>query len=267
MSVTCGKLENGMECRGASVSVHNASLRAGDGSRRPILGPINLHVAPGETIAIVGPSGAGKSTLLRLMAGLTVPAEGSLRWAGRGADAIRMGLAPQEPALLPWLTLLENVLLVTALGSRAGATAADDARELLVRFGIDHVADVRPRALSGGMQSRAALARALVARPDLLLLDEPFGSLDEVTAEQVMLDLALILAERPCTTVLVSHNLAQAVFLADRVLVLVPTPGMIVADIAVPVSHPRAGGPRTDPLLATTVDRCRDALRTVVADA
>ncbi len=186
-----------------------------DKSDKMILQDIKLKINNGETIAIVGASGSGKSTLLKLIAGLYKPTKGKITTV----RDLRIGLAPQSPTLLPWLDVTHNITLKEHLGKKQKINKLE-AQTLLDRFGIGDKADARPGELSGGQQSRVALARALAGQPQLLLLDEPFSTLDEITAEAIMLDLQKILAETKPTTIFVSHNIAQAAFLADKIIVL-----------------------------------------------
>jgi sulfonate transport system ATP-binding protein len=190
---------------------------------REVLRNVNLDVRHGEIVAIVGPSGCGKSTLLRLLGGLDVPSSGTIRVGGApvtDTDA-RTAIAFQEPRLLAWRTLAQNVQLGLPRGTREGRRAgAERVRELLDLVGLSHAADQKPREVSGGMAQRASLARALARNPEVLLLDEPFGALDALTRLR-MQDLLLdIHAAQPTTVVLVTHDVEEALFLADRVLLL-----------------------------------------------
>jgi NitT/TauT family transport system ATP-binding protein len=234
------------------------------GQSRLLVGPVDLRIAKGETVVLVGPSGAGKSTILHLIAGIVTPNEGSVAFeAQTSGKKVRIGFSPQAPALLPWLSLLDNVLMPTRLGSTPsmGPEASHRARELLTRFGLAGTEHARPNALSGGMRSRAALARALIGEPNLLLLDEPFGSLDDVTAERILLDLSPHLDGNQRTTIMVSHNLIQAVFLADRVAILSPGPGIIIGEVEVCAPHPRGLSFFDAPELERAVAETRSILR------
>jgi NitT/TauT family transport system ATP-binding protein len=218
----------------SAIEVRNLWINAPE-TGAPIIGPVDVSVAPGEQVGLVGMSGVGKSTLLRAVAGLVTPARGAVHVAGRAGQGARIGYVPQTASLLPWLSALENVLAPTRLG-RAPWTAmsADasrvDAQRLLAHFGLGAAQDLRPLALSGGMQSRVALARALANAPDIVLLDEPFVSLDEVTAAQIQEVLAARLKAQKCTSLLVSHEIDQAIRMCDRVIVMGRRPGVIVAD-------------------------------------
>lgn len=218
----------------------------------PVLDSISLTAADGEFVAIVGPSGSGKTTLLRILAGLIRPDRGQVDWGARetadgGAQAAvlapRLGMMFQTPSLMPWRSAFDNVLLPVQVGPEGGSAASVNAeqraRELLVRVGLSGFEETLPRDLSGGMQSRVALARALMGDPELLLLDEPFAGLDALTREQIGLDLAQILADRATTVVMVTHSISEALLLADRVLVLSPRPARVRRELRVPGARPR----------------------------
>lgn len=222
-----------------------------------VLADINLAIRPGEFVAIVGASGCGKSTLLRLLAGLDTQFEGELLHNGqpiRGTSLAR-GLVFQDHRLLPWLTVRQNVE-VALLNSKL--TAAE--REERITHGIEQVGltafiDAWPHQLSGGMAQRAAIARALASRPEVLLLDEPLGALDALTRLKMQQELRRLWQEEGITMVMVTHDIEEAVFLADRVIVLDARPGRIRREVPVNLPHPRA---RTD----ATFVALRDSLLT-----
>ena len=203
---------------------------------------VSFALGRGEAVALVGPSGCGKSTVLRLLAGLVRPSHGTVTVdgmppavaRGRGAG---IGMVFQHPTLLAWRTVLANVVLPLELGGGRGADGRERARNLLSRVGLAEFADAHPRELSGGMQMRVALARALVADPMLLLLDEPFAALDALTREELQDELLDLRTRQPISTVLVTHDAAEAVLLADRVLVMHARPGRIMADVSVPFTE------------------------------
>jgi NitT/TauT family transport system ATP-binding protein len=218
------------------------------------LSGVTLRVAPGEIVAVVGPSGCGKSTLLELVCGLVAPDAGTVR-AGAAA------LMPQRDALLPWLSALDNagVALRVAGASRAQARAA--AHEHFAAFGLEGFERARPAALSGGMRQRVAFLRTLLAGRPVLCLDEPFGALDALTRLQMQRWLAGALAREPRTVLLVTHDVEEAVLLADRIALLSPRPGRIVATLDVDQPRPRERGDRA------VVDLRERALTLLGADA
>lgn len=211
-------------------------------TRHPALDGIDLTIAPGTFIALIGPNGCGKSTLLRAMAGLLTPEHGSVVLDGGpivGPDP-RIGLVFQEPRLLPWRTGAANITYPLELAGWSADHQAVRLAEVVDRVGLDAPAlAARPAALSGGTRQRVALGRSLVMEPDVLLLDEPFSALDALTRERFDLEL-LRLGERAATTiVMVTHSIEEAILVADRVLVLSPRPGRIVADIPIDIARPR----------------------------
>jgi NitT/TauT family transport system ATP-binding protein len=205
---------------------------------------VSLEVREGEFLSLIGPSGCGKSTLLRLVAGLIEPSSGSISIGRESPSQARarceLGFVFQEPTLLPWRTALENVTLLIEVARRG--TAAERRRrglELLELVGLREFADAHPAKLSGGMQRRVGIARALALEPRILLLDEPFGALDEITRQRMNMELLRIWAQRQTTALLVTHNVGEAVFLSDRVLVMGTRPGRIIAEVAIDLPRPR----------------------------
>jgi ABC-type nitrate/sulfonate/bicarbonate transport system ATPase subunit len=203
---------------------------------------LTLIVPAGRFVTVIGPSGCGKSTLFGLLAGLIIPTTGSV--AVHGASVIgqpgQVGYMPQRDLLLPWRTVLENVTLGPELARRGSMQAARrDARERLPIFGLEGFADVYPAALSGGMRQRAALLRTVLMERDVLLLDEPFGALDALTRAALQEWLLGVWSEAGQTVLFITHDVDEAVFLADRVVVMTPRPGRIRAAIDVPLPRPR----------------------------
>jgi NitT/TauT family transport system ATP-binding protein len=195
---------------------------------------LSLSVEPGEVVAIVGPSGCGKSTLLEILAGLQQPDEGIVHGGG---DAC--ALMPQSDLLLPWRDTLGNAGLALECAGHSKADARRMAEPLVRRFGLEGFEHAYPRELSGGMRQRVAFLRTLLAGRPALLLDEPFGALDSITRASMQEWLAEALTSEPRTLVLVTHDVEEALYLADRVAVMSPRPGRIVAEIEVPLERPR----------------------------
>ena len=202
---------------------------------------VSLEIAGGEFVAIVGPSGCGKTSLLRLMGGLIAPSAGAVRLRGEPLTGPRqdIGFVFQQPTLMPWRTAIDNVMLPLELRQSPLLERRRRAAELLHMVGLAGFEHNRPRELSGGMQQRVALARALAYDPAVLLLDEPFGALDALTRERMNLELLRLWQEHRRTVALVTHSIQEAVFLADRVLVMSPRPGRICRDIRIPLPRPR----------------------------
>lgn len=201
----------------------------------------SFDVREGEFVAVVGPSGCGKSTLLKILAGVMPASTGSACLRGSPIDGPRrdIGVAFQSPVLLPWRTVLQNVLLPLDVQRLRGDRYTKLALELLELVGLRDFAHRYPRELSGGMQQRVGIARALVHDPALLLMDEPFGALDAMTREQMNIELQRIWLERRKTVVFITHSIPEAVFLADRVMVMSPRPGKIIKTITVDIPRPR----------------------------
>lgn len=193
------------------------------------LGPVSLDIHEGEFLSVVGPSGCGKSTMLRVLAGLLPPTSGVVE----GVDQSRTGVVFQQPVLLDWRDVIGNVLLQTDVRKIHRAQYRERAYQLLEQVGLREFADERPYELSGGMQQRVAICRALLHEPRLVLMDEPFGALDALTREQMAEDLYLLWRDSGLTVFFVTHSIAEAVLLSTRVLVLSARPGRIVADIRV----------------------------------
>jgi NitT/TauT family transport system ATP-binding protein len=221
------------------VDLHDVTKRYGDGP--VVLDRLSLAAAPGDVVSLIGPSGCGKSTLLRLIAGLSPLSGGTVTISGQTPEqaAAELAFVFQEPTLLPWLTVAKNVGLPQQLrGLPAAARAATSQRVLeLVRLG-DRTA-AYPRQLSGGQKMRVSLARALSLSPKLLLLDEPFGALDEMTREHLNEELLAIRQQQAWTAFFVTHSVAEAVFLSNRILVMSANPGRLHAEIPVPFAYPR----------------------------
>lgn len=211
------------------------------------LDPIDLTVAPGEFVSIIGPSGCGKSTLLRLVAGLEPATTGTVDRRPVPASADTTAFVFQQPTLLPWSSVRANVRLPLDLSGASRADADRRAAAALGLVGLADFADALPHELSGGMQMRTSIARALVTEPSLLLMDEPFAALDEMTRGRLDRDLLALWAQRRFTTLFVTHSLQEAVFLSTRVIVMTPRPGRIVAELAIDAPCPRDDAFRLSP--------------------
>jgi ABC-type nitrate/sulfonate/bicarbonate transport system ATPase subunit len=211
------------------------------GPAAPAIRDVTFDVAPGEFVCLVGPSGSGKTTVLELLAGLTFPDDGRVLVDGRpvtGPGPDRPMLF-QDPALFPWMTVLRNVEFALELSGVPHDERVDRAREWLAKVHLSRMADAQPHELSGGMRQRAALARALACRPGVLLADEPFGALDAQTREVLQEELQRVWSDVGTTLLFVTHNVNEAVFLADRVLIMSAPPGTLLAEYRITVPRPR----------------------------
>ena len=226
------------------------------------LAGVDLEVREKEFLSLVGRSGCGKSTLLRILAGLVPASDGTVAIGGAAVRGPRrdVGLMFQRPALMPWRTVIENVLLPVEILGLDRKASRREAAELLELVGLEGFERRRPWELSGGMQQRVALCRALISRPDVLLMDEPFAALDALTREELSLELQRIWTERRTTIVFVTHGIAEAVVLSDRVAVMTPRPGRITRIVPVPVGRPRTFGGEAPEASAHAEDEVRALL-------
>ena len=229
------------------------------------LADINLSIAEGEFVAVLGPTGCGKSSLLRLVSDLVAPTSGTIHVRGKPAAVARhaneFGFVFQEPALLSWRTALGNVHLPLEIVGYPAPRRLERCEELLESVGLIRFKDNYPHDLSGGMKQRVAIVRALAWNPSILLMDEPFSALDELTKGQLQDDLLQIWNRERKTVLFVTHNISEAVYLADRVVVLSPHPGRIKTEIRIALARPRSEALRETPEFLALVRAAREALR------
>jgi ABC-type nitrate/sulfonate/bicarbonate transport system ATPase subunit len=251
-----------LEARDVAVS-----FSQGRAPRLEALAGIDLAVEPGQIVALIGPNGSGKSTLLRVLAGLLRPDRGQASLDGEpivGPDP-RLGLVFQEPRLLPWRSAARNIAYPLELAGWPPDHRDRRVAQLLELVDLQAVAGLRADRLSGGMRQRAALARSLALEPRVLLLDEPFSALDELTRERLNLELLDLWGKTSATIVVVTHSIQEAIFLADRVVVLSERPGRVVADIPVRLPRPRAIAALDDAIVSATAREIRANLAGVAA--
>lgn len=248
------------------VEVRSAEKVFPNGTRA--LAPLDLTVQPGEFLTLIGPSGCGKSTLLKLIANLSEPSDGRLRWWRGGFEQVgqpgrRLAFVFQDATLMPWSRVAANVRLPLDLAGVPRGEADDRVQAALARVGLEAFGRSYPRQLSGGMKMRVSIARALVTEPDLLLMDEPFGALDEFTRNRLDGDLIDLWWERRLTTIFVTHSIYEAVFLSTRVIVMAARPGRIFREFVIDSPQPRNEAFRNS---ARFAELCR-ALSGILADA
>ena len=248
------------------VAAHGLGKVFGSGSGAvEALRDIDLEISPGDFVSLIGPSGCGKSTLLRLIGDLTQPTSGELHVNGKAPHRARLdrdyGIVFQSATLLDWRTVRRNVELPLEILDVAAEERAGRARDMLRLVQLDQFEDHHPWQLSGGMQQRVAIARALALQPSLLLMDEPFGALDEMTRELLQQEVLRIWRETDTTVVFVTHSIPEAVFLSTRVVVMSARPGRISAHVDIDLSYPRNEDTRESPAYYEKITEVREALR------
>ena len=254
------------------VSIEGLSKIFGDGqaNQTVALQDIDLTIRPGQFISLIGPSGCGKSTLLRLIGDLIQPSAGRLLVNGKAAHQARLdrdyGMVFQAPVLYDWRTVLKNVQFPLEMMGYARPERDQRAREMLALVELDNFANHYPWQLSGGMQQRVAIARALTFKPALLLMDEPFGALDEMTRERMNMELQKIWQQTQTTIIFVTHSIQEAVFLSSQVVVMSARPGRIANLIPINLPIPRIVETREDPQFFALVNQVREALRQAEAN-
>ncbi|MGE3968644.1 MAG: ABC transporter ATP-binding protein [Dongiaceae bacterium] len=227
------------------VSLRNVAktYEVDGGSTVAALQSVSIDIADKQFVSLIGPSGCGKSTIMSIVAGLLEPSTGEVLIDGhppaRAREAHELGIVFQQPVLLPWRTIRANCRLLLEVAGLRSAETETRIQELLELVGLQDFADLHPNQLSGGMRQRAAIARALCLDPLLLLMDEPFAALDEFTRLQLNKELLRVWAQRRKTIIFVTHNIAEAVFLSDRVIAMSPRPGCVIEDLAIPLPRPR----------------------------
>jgi NitT/TauT family transport system ATP-binding protein len=255
----------------SAVSIARVSMTFNAGTPRAVdaLVDIDVSVRAGEFVSLIGPSGCGKSTLLRLVANLIEPTTGTVTVNGKPAARARAdqdyGMAFQQAGLFDWRNVVRNVELPLELKGWDRRRRRERALEMLHLVKLDDFAEHRPWQLSGGMQQRVAIARALAAAPALLLMDEPFGALDEMTREHMQAELLRICADAGTSVVFVTHSIPEAVYLSDRVVVMSPRPGRVTQLVDVELGHQRDDDTRESPLFYARVTEVREALRGIGA--
>jgi NitT/TauT family transport system ATP-binding protein len=228
----------------AIVSLRNVRKTFDGGTTA--LNSFDLDVNAGEFVSLLGPSGCGKSTALRIVAGLSSPTDGTVQWSDeQSGGAGEVGFVFQEPTLMPWANVAANVRLPLRLAQADDAKVSPAVAKVLERVGLADFAQSYPRELSGGMRMRASIARALVTEPRLLLMDEPFAALDEITRFNLNDDLLALWLELRRTVIFVTHSVFESVYLSQRIVVMTPRPGRVFTEIAIPAPYPRDRGFRT----------------------
>jgi NitT/TauT family transport system ATP-binding protein len=258
MVVSADLSEIDTDAAGVAVSLRGVTKVYDNGVMA--LGPLDLGVRKGEFVSLLGPSGCGKSTALRLIAGLNAPTSGTVGVAGQARAGQAIGFVFQEPTLMPWASVRENVRLPLKLAHAPAVEANARVNDALIKVGLAEFADAYPRELSGGMKMRVSLARALVTDPDILLMDEPFAALDEITRFRLNNDLLALWRDLRKTVIFVTHSVFESVYLSQRVIVMTPRPGRIHAEFRIDAPEPRTEEFRTSADYAGYCRRVSQAL-------
>jgi NitT/TauT family transport system ATP-binding protein len=246
------------------IELSGLTKRYGEG--QTILGSVNLTISKGEFVSIIGPSGCGKSTVLKLIAGLAVPTSGTICVDGMTPRNARELIAFifQDATLLPWRTVAQNVGLGLELEGVGKIPRSEKTSQLIELVGLQHMANAYPRELSGGMKMRVSIARALATSPRLLLMDEPFAALDEMSRDRLNEEVLRLRAEQNWTAVFVTHSVAEAVFLSTRIIVLAPNPGRVHAEFPIDLPATRTADLRDTPKFEALMMQVSHALRTAI---
>jgi NitT/TauT family transport system ATP-binding protein len=250
------------------VSMHGVSKQFANGTLA--LSGVDLDVVAGEFVSLLGPSGCGKSTLLRIIAGLGAPSAGTVSWPTSTHDVTghaerQLGFVFQDATLMPWANVIRNVMLPLTLARLAKSEAVPRAAEMIELVGLKGFEKAYPRELSGGMRMRVSIARALVTQPRILLMDEPFAALDEITRHKLNDDLLALWHKQRFTTVFVTHSVFESVYLSQRIVVMAARPGRIITDFAVEAGYPRDGLFRTSAEYGRICRVASDALARAIA--